>query len=208
MPNHGAVTVGADAPTAVMFADLLEHACRSLGAYPYCHLAACVAPAAPVPYSVLYDQSNTRLCCGTKCFARILWPGQSFGHAPIFSQAAHPAGPVFCDTPKALQLRLFCWWSARIHTLRYSSRCSVRVLKSAASASGGNHSCMANRERPLALLAGISTAASHRPSALLTALTGSRCDVRPSRYALGKTSHEVRSQAASGRGGGNARCSL
>jgi ribulose-5-phosphate 4-epimerase/fuculose-1-phosphate aldolase len=43
MPNHGAVTVGADASTAVMFADLLERDCRSLGAYPYCHLAACVA---------------------------------------------------------------------------------------------------------------------------------------------------------------------
>jgi ribulose-5-phosphate 4-epimerase/fuculose-1-phosphate aldolase len=43
MPSHGAVTVGADASTAVMFADLLERDCRSLGAYPYCHLAACVA---------------------------------------------------------------------------------------------------------------------------------------------------------------------
>ncbi len=77
MPNHWAVTVGADAPTAVMFADLLERACRSLGAYPYCHLAACVAPAAPVPYPVLYDQSDTRLCCLTRYFAKILWPRRS-----------------------------------------------------------------------------------------------------------------------------------
>ena len=47
---------------------------RCLPLLPSCCL---VALAAPVPYSVLYDQSNTRLCCGTKCFAKNLWPRRS-----------------------------------------------------------------------------------------------------------------------------------
>jgi hypothetical protein len=58
----------------------------------------------------------------------------------------------------------FCWRSARIPTLRYSSVAWLVVLKSAVSACGGNRSCITTRERPLALLAAISTTASHPPS--------------------------------------------